>query len=68
MEVRYQPERSLRWNVVAGILALVVAMGIGYFAYTPVQPAVQERFDLSNAANTHILRSFECALMLPILA
>lgn len=68
MEVRYRPERSLRWNVVAGILDLVAAMGIGCFAYTPVLPTVQERFDLSNAANTYILRSFECALMLSILA
>lgn len=48
-EIRHQRERSLRQNVVAGILALVLATGIGRFAYTPVLPAMQERFDLSNA-------------------
>ena len=48
-EVRHRSERSLRQNVVAGILALVVATGIGRFAYTPVLPAMLERFDLSNA-------------------
>jgi MFS family permease len=46
--VRHRSERSLRQNVVAGILALVVALGIGRFAYTPILPAMQERFDLSN--------------------
>jgi MFS family permease len=48
-EVCHRSERSLRQSVVAGILALVVATGIGRFAYTPVLPAMQERFDLSNA-------------------
>jgi MFS family permease len=48
-ELRHQSERSLRQNVVAGILALVVAMGIGRFAYTPVLPAMLERFDFSNS-------------------
>ena len=48
-ELRHQSERSLWQNVVAGILALVVATGIGRFAYTPVLPAMLERFDLSNA-------------------
>jgi predicted MFS family arabinose efflux permease len=42
--------RDLRRGLVAGILALVVALGIGRFAYTPILPAMQERFDLSNAA------------------
>jgi predicted MFS family arabinose efflux permease len=42
--------RELRRSLVAGILALVVALGIGRFAYTPILPAMQERFDLSNAA------------------
>jgi predicted MFS family arabinose efflux permease len=42
--------RELRQSLVAGILALVVALGIGRFAYTPILPAMQERFDLSNAA------------------
>jgi predicted MFS family arabinose efflux permease len=41
--------RELRRSLVAGILALVVALGIGRFAYTPILPAMQERFDLSNA-------------------
>lgn len=41
--------RSLWRNVVAGILTLVIAMGIGRFAYTPILPAMQQRFDLSNA-------------------
>jgi predicted MFS family arabinose efflux permease len=42
--------RELRRSLLAGILALVVALGIGRFAYTPILPAMQERFDLSNAA------------------
>ena len=42
--------RELRRGLVAGILALVVALGIGRFAYTPILPAMQERFDLSNTA------------------
>lgn len=41
---------SLRWNLAAGILALVVAFGIGRFAYTPILPVMQERFALTNAA------------------
>lgn len=41
---------ALRRTVVAGVLLLVVAMGIGRFAYTPILPAMQGRFDLSNAA------------------
>jgi len=42
--------RELRRGLVAGILALVVALGIGRFAYTPILPAMQERFDLSHTA------------------
>src|SRR3712207_5765694 len=49
-EVRPGLGRELRQSLVAGILALVVALGIGRFAYTPILPAMQERFDLSNAA------------------
>lgn len=48
--IRHRLGRSLPQNLVAGVLALVVAMGIGRFAYTPILPAMQERFDLSNAA------------------
>jgi predicted MFS family arabinose efflux permease len=36
--------------LVAGALSLVVAMGIGRFAYTPILPAMQERFGLTSAA------------------
>ena len=49
-EVRPRLGRKLRQSLVAGIVALVVALGIGRFAYTPILPAMQERFDLSNAA------------------
>jgi predicted MFS family arabinose efflux permease len=41
-------ERSLRKTLASGILALVVAMGIGRFAYTPILPAMQVTFGLSN--------------------
>ena len=41
-------ERSLRKTLASGILALVVAMGIGRFAYTPMLPAMQATFGLSN--------------------
>lgn len=40
--------RSLRRNLLAGILALIVAFGIGRFAYTPILPVMQERFALAN--------------------
>ena len=49
-EVHHRPERSLQQNLAAGVIALVVAMGIGRFAYTPSLPAIQERFDPCNAA------------------
>ena len=49
-KLRRGPQRRLRRNLAAGVLALVVAVGIGRFAYTPLLPAMQERFDLSNAA------------------
>jgi MFS family permease len=48
-EVHHRPERSLWQSLAAGVIALVVAMGIGRFAYTPILPVMQERFDLSNA-------------------
>jgi predicted MFS family arabinose efflux permease len=37
-------------TLLAGISSLMVAIGIGRFAYTPILPAMQESFDLSNAA------------------
>jgi fucose permease len=42
--------RSLQRHLFAGILALIVAFGIGRFAYTPILPVMQERFDLTNTA------------------
>jgi len=45
-----EPGRPLGRILAAGVIALVVAMGIGRFAYTPILPAMQERFGLSNAA------------------
>ena len=50
IEDRHRPGRSLQQNLAAGIIALVVAMGVGRFAYTPILPAMQESFDLSNTA------------------
>lgn len=50
VEAQHRKGRSLRQNLAAGIIALVVAMGIGRFAYTPILPAMQERFDFSNTA------------------
>ncbi len=40
---------ALRHTLAASVLPLIVAMGIGRFAYTPILPAMQGRFDLSNA-------------------
>lgn len=48
--IRYRMGHSLRQNLMAGVLALAVALGIGRFAYTPILPAMQARFDLSNTA------------------
>jgi predicted MFS family arabinose efflux permease len=36
--------------LLAGVLSLTVAIGIGRFAYTPILPVMQERSALSNAA------------------
>jgi hypothetical protein len=48
--------------MVAGVSALMVAIGMGLFANTPILSTTQERFDLSNAAaNTRNLRFFEYA-------
>jgi predicted MFS family arabinose efflux permease len=46
--MRHRPAPSLRRNLMAGVLALVVALGIGRFAYTPILPVMQERFDFPN--------------------
>lgn len=48
---------ALGRTLMAGIFALVLAMGIGRFAYTPILPAMQERFDLSNAAASTLASS-----------
>jgi predicted MFS family arabinose efflux permease len=44
------PGYALWRTLVGGIPALVVAIGIGRFAYTPILPVTQERFDLTNTA------------------
>jgi MFS family permease len=49
-EIQRKSGRSLGQVLAAGVIALVVAMGVGRFAYTPILPAMQGRFDLSNAA------------------
>lgn len=49
-EAPESPESPLGRTLGAGFLALVVAMGIGRFAYTPILPAMQEGFGLSAAA------------------
>lgn len=46
-----KPETSALWQLIlAGILSLVVAIGIGRFAYTPTLPVMQEAVGLTTAA------------------
>jgi MFS family permease len=55
--IRRRPGRSLGQTLAAGLLALMVAMGIGRFAFTPILPVIQNRFDLSNAASATLASS-----------
>lgn len=46
-----KPETSAQWRLIlAGIVSLVVAIGIGRFAYTPTLPVMKEAVGLTTAA------------------
>jgi predicted MFS family arabinose efflux permease len=56
-EASMREASTLRRTLLAGVLSLVVAIGIGRFAYTPTLPVMQEAFGLSTAAASALASS-----------
>jgi len=57
--------KSLFLLLIGGIFALMVAMGIGRFAYTPVLPLMQEALHFSDAMAGYLASSNYAGYFVP---
>ncbi|MCL6600889.1 MAG: YbfB/YjiJ family MFS transporter [Alicyclobacillus macrosporangiidus] len=56
-EAKPEVDRSLWTHVLAGVLALFIAMGVGRFAYTPILPLMQAQAHVTNSMAGYLASS-----------